>query len=86
MIEEKNFKVSYPPKVETFEVCIDSVLEKMSEMTVRELYLWGIKNGAIKRLPRKTKKALYYVSLNNRYSRKACKAFIKIMDEFRLIS
>ena len=53
----------------------------MSKVTTRDLYLWGIKNGIIKKLPRKIKKRLYYGG-SKKFEPKATIACINLWNKY----
>lgn len=83
MIENMKWVAVYPPEVKTVQVIIipEDVKEAMAKVTTRELYIWGRKNGVIKRLPRKIKKRLYY-SKSNKYEPKASIACVNLWNEY----
>lgn len=82
-LSEMKWKASYPPEVKTVKVVIipNDIKEKMAKVTTRDLYLWGRKNGVIKRLPRKTKKRLYY-GKSMKYEVKATIACVTLWNEY----
>lgn len=77
------WKCSYQYKVKKVQILIipDDVKEKMSQVTTRDLYIWGKKNGIINRLPRKTKKKLCY-GKSVKYLQKANAALAKLWNEY----
>ena len=83
MIENIKWVASFPQERKVVKVTIipKDVKEAMSKVTTRDLYVWGRKNGIIKRLPRKVKKRLYY-GKSNKYEPKATIACIKIWNEY----
>ena len=85
MIANFKWRYYFPQEAEKKEVKFiiipDDVKEKMSQVTTRDLYIWGRKHGIIKRLPRKTKKRLYY-GKSKKYETKATIACVKIWNEY----
>lgn len=83
MIENMKWHCSYPPETKQVKIIIipDDVKEKMAQVTTKDLYVWGRKNGVIKRLPRKTKKRLYY-GKSRKYEAKASIACVTLWNEY----
>lgn len=77
MLENIKWKLVSVVPIQKTEVTIPI----LPQITMRDLYLWGKKNKVIKRLPRKIKKQLYYCT-NNKFARKACNIFTKIVNEY----
>ena len=73
----------YPPEVKEVQVLIipQEVKDAMGKVTTRDLYIWGRKNGVIKRLPRKVKKRLYY-GKSIKYEPKATIACVNLWNEY----
>lgn len=83
MIENMKWVAVYPPEVKEVQVLIipQEVKDAMGKVTTRDLYLWGRKNGVIKRLPRKVKKRLYY-GKSIKYEPKATIACVNLWNEY----
>lgn len=83
MIENIKWVAVYPPEVKKIQVLIipQEVKDAMGKVTTRDLYLWGRKNGVIKRLPRKIKKRLYY-GASKKFEPKATIACFNLWNEY----
>jgi hypothetical protein len=79
MLENIKWKLVSVVPIQKTEVTIPIL--PLPQITMRDLYLWGKKNKVIKRLPRKIKKQLYYCT-NNKFARKACNIFTKIVNNW----
>lgn len=82
-LSEIKWHCSYPHETVKVEVVIipKDVKDRMAKVTTRDLYIWGRKNGVIKRLPRKVKKRLYY-GKSIKYEPKATIACVNLWNEY----
>lgn len=74
-----------PPPMKEYKVTIvpQYTRELMAKTTTHDVYLWAVKNGVVRRLPRKMKKHIFYKGFGSgRLALKAMSVFMDMWNEF----